>query len=157
MTLIMADTSSARERSAASVVTRGMRCLLKARYHKTVSRAEFLARWQDLRVLLKLTPEYQRMLRIVFARDKVCTRCGAQDPTDPHHKRPVSRYPNLACDPVNVEVICHNCHLAHHSPSSPHPPSTIMVQPHHTPTPPPHPSQRAVGTHPSTFQGGRGV
>lgn len=57
---------------------------------------------------------WKRFRRMVFERDNyTCQKCGSTDRTTLrcHHKKPVSRFPNLYYDIDNAETLCNPCHM----------------------------------------------
>jgi hypothetical protein len=119
--LIQPDLSAVRKDRTIDLVVRAMIALKQSRYKKKITRKQFLDRWRGLRTVMGWTPEYQLMRRIVFKRDKRCTKC--QGPAEhPHHKIRVVDNPRRACDPSNVIALCEACHRRTHLPSRTTPP-----------------------------------
>ena len=58
--------------------------------------------------------EWRELRRKVFARDKVCQRCGSKENLRPHHKKSWE-VEESRLDPDNVITLCQACHVAVHT------------------------------------------
>lgn len=57
-----------------------------------------------------LTPEWKALRRQALTRDgNVCVACGSTERLQVDHLLPRSRYPHLALDLDNVQVLCIHC------------------------------------------------
>lgn len=102
-----------RTSAAADLILR-MKKLLAERHSNRMGRRAFLNRWSKLREALTLTYEYQAWRQRVIERDGgKCQGCGRETRTC-HHKKQVSRAPQLVLDLDNGELRCTDCHKKLH-------------------------------------------
>ena len=95
---------------AENVIQR-MEDLLALRYRHQVSRRAFIARWDKLRLALRLTREYSELQAQVCREAKgMCEYCGHRAGEHMHHEVPVAFAPRRALDRKNVKFACVACH-----------------------------------------------
>ncbi len=62
----------------------------------------------------RLVSEADKLVReLVFARDRVCLRCGGTGAPTPFHIKPKGKFPRLRFELLNVIRVCWPCHRYH--------------------------------------------
>ena len=59
--------------------------------------------------------EYQFLKRLLYKRDKVCKKCGSKNNLTIHHKKTISKHPELRYEESNCIILCDDCHKKIHN------------------------------------------